>query len=67
MSDFFKFVEDLKDTSNFSSQLSKDGITKKDLQVWFNNQGYDVSLQECQEILNKKEYIKGGIDSVKGY
>jgi hypothetical protein len=71
MSDFFKFVED--NGSNFAigqefiKNLNDTNINKKILQGWFSGKGYDVSLQECQELINKKEFINAGVDSVKGY
>ncbi len=71
MSDFFKFVEDNGGKPEVGSELVKtlenNGITNQALQDWFQTKGYNVTLQECHQIIEKKSYIINGINSVKGY
>lgn len=71
MSDFFKFVEDNGGKPDVGSDLVRilenKKTTNKILQQWFLKKGYDVTLQECQQIIEKKNYVINGINSVKGY
>lgn len=70
MSDFIEFVADNANDQSvgteFMQQLAK-GVSKDELQKWFRNKGYDVSLQECQELLIKKANILALENNVKGY
>jgi len=53
MSDFIEFVADNANNQSvgteFIQQLAN-GVNKEELQKWFRNKGYDISLQECQEL-----------------
>jgi hypothetical protein len=70
MSDFVEFVGDNANNQSvgneFMQQLTK-GVSKEELQKWFHTKGYDISLQECQELIIKKDNILALEANVKGY
>lgn len=70
MSDFVEFVADNaynQSVGNEFVQQLTNGVNRKELQTWFKDKGYDVSLQECQELINKKDNMIILGNTVKGY
>ena len=70
MSDFLKFVADnannVEVAKSFIDELkSKTG--KMELQAWYKERGYDLTLQECQELIRKKKNIINAGNAVKAY
>lgn len=67
MSDFIDFIADYANDQNTGKQLLNmltGGTTKEALQKWFRDLGYDVTLQECQELIDKKGNFTGISGSV---
>jgi hypothetical protein len=74
MSDFIEFVSENATNqqmgSALKSELSKAKASNVSLQAWFKKQGYDLTLKECQELLEKKDSLVKHIDAtnlVRGY
>ncbi len=60
MSDFIEFVADHANdqaVGNEFIQKLNSGTEKVALQEWFRKKGYDITLQECQELISKKDNI----------
>lgn len=58
MSDFIDFVADKANDQAIGKELLDllaKGTTKEALQSWFKDLGYDISLQDCQELIDKKD------------
>lgn len=74
MSNFIKFVTDNATNQQIGSalktELANEKASNATIQNWFKVQGYDLTLQECQELLDKKSSLITHIDAtnqVKGY
>ncbi len=67
MSDFIDFIADKANDQVVGKELIDlliDGTDKNTLQQWFKNKGYDVSLQDCQALIEKKDNFKDFSDNV---
>lgn len=70
MSDFLKFIADNANNADIGNSFIKElssGTSRMELQAWFKERGYDLTLQECQELIDKKKNIIKTGDTVKGY
>ena len=63
MSDFIDFITDKANDPATGKKLlvllADKKMTKEKLQAWFKKEGYDITLQECQELIDKKGNFKG--------
>ncbi len=61
MSDFIKFVavnaDNAKTGEEFSNIMNSSNLTNSVLQGWFKERGFDITLQECQELIDNKTDI----------
>jgi hypothetical protein len=71
MSEFINFValnaNNEEMGKKFLSIMSEKQINKIKLRKWFINEGYNISLDECQELLINRDNIINHINQVKGY
>ncbi|HNW28385.1 MAG TPA: hypothetical protein PKN50_07915 [Spirochaetota bacterium] len=70
MSDFIEFVTLNVNNSNIGQEFS-DIINNKEtnsisLRLWFKQKGYDITLEECEKLINKRadiaEHLKRDLD-----
>ncbi|MBP7737523.1 MAG: hypothetical protein KA369_16195 [Spirochaetes bacterium] len=63
MSDFIDFITDNANNQTTGKKLlallADKKTTKAKLQAWFKKEGYDITLQECQELIDKQANFKG--------
>lgn len=61
MSDFIEFVtlnvNNSKIGQEFSDIINSNDTNTLSLQLWFKEKGYDITLEECQKLMDKKEDI----------